>query len=178
MKNCPKCNAQLNDDAAFCTNCGNAFQPQQPQQQYQQQNNTYVNNNQYPNGVPYPQQPVPVVNPYDHTAEFSPEDVHDNKLFALLCYLTSFVGIIVALLAKKSNDSAYLSFHIKQALKIAITEFMVTFIAALLCWTCIIPFAAGVVAIIIVVVTIISFINTCANKSIEVPIIRNLTFLN
>lgn len=117
------------------------------------------------------------MNPFDHTSEFVAEDVADNKLFALLVYLMDFVGVIVALLAKQSNNSPYLSFHIKQALKITITEFVVAFIAGVLCWTCIVPIAAGVVALILVVVKIICFVNTCSNKSVEPAIVRGLGFL-
>ena len=34
MKYCPRCGAQLSDDAAFCSNCGTPFEAQQTQYQY------------------------------------------------------------------------------------------------------------------------------------------------
>ncbi len=173
MKNCPNCNAQLADEAMFCTNCGNAFQNMN-----QQPNNTYYNQ-QMPQQNPAYAQPVPpVVDPFDHTSEFDEKDVHENKLFALLVYLSSVIGIIIALLAKKNSDSPYLTFHIKQALKIFISEAIVALLTALLAWTCIAAIAGAVASIIIVVVNVICFIQTCQNKSIEVPIIRSIKFLN
>ena len=167
MKTCPKCNTQLSDDAIFCTNCGTSFQNANPQQ------NAYQNNAQQN----YAQPVAPVVNIYDHTAEFDPQDVHDNKIFAILCYIMGIVGVIVALLARSSVNSPYLSFHIKQSLKISITAVLVSIISVVLAWTCIVFIAGMVCNVILEVVAIICFFQTCSNKSVEAPIVRSLPFL-
>ena len=168
MKNCPRCNANLDDNAMFCTTCGLQFA--NPQEQPAQ--NTYTQ--------PNPAAAYPVattVNPYDHTAEFSAEDVAENKLYAMLLYLTSVIGVIIALLVQKNKDSAYLSFHIKQTLKIVIVQTLLSLATAVLYWTCIAGIAGGVCLIITLVVQFICFFKTSANKSIEAPIIRSLGFL-
>ena len=167
MKTCPKCNTQLSDDAMFCTNCGTSFQNANPQQ------NAYQNNVQQN----YAQPVAPVVNIYDHTAEFDPQDVHDNKIFAILCYIMGIIGVIVALLARSSVNSPYLSFHIKQSLKITITAVLVSIISVVLAWTCIVFIAGMVCNVILEVVAIICFFQTCSNKSVEAPIVRSLPFL-
>lgn len=159
MKNCPKCNAQLNDDAVFCPNCGAQLG---------------ANPNPQPNAYV---QPMPAVKPTDHTAEFSPAEVADNKLLAVLVYGLGIVGVVIALIANISKKSAYLNFHIKQSLKIFITELIITFCSAVLCWTCIVPIAGSVCAVILMVVQIICFIQTLRNKSVEPPIISGLGFL-
>lgn len=174
MKNCPNCNAQLPDDAVFCTNCGNNLgaapvQPPMPQQPQPQQP-------PYQQPAPAPA-PAPAPNPFDHTDEFSEEEVHDNKIFALSVYALSFIGIIIALLAKSSDNSQYLRFHIKQQLMILIGQVMVAFITALLSWTCVVTVAGLGLMAFLWVVEIICFINVCRNKSIEPLLIRRLGFL-
>jgi hypothetical protein len=87
MKNCPRCNAQLEDNAVFCQNCGFSVAQQAEPQAQQPQYNQYA------------AAPAPVVDQYDHTAEFSAEDVSENKLLAAVIYVSSILGIIVALIA-------------------------------------------------------------------------------
>ena len=70
MKTCPNCNVQLDDAATFCANCGARIsESAQAQPQYTQ--NTAV---------------PPQGDPYDHTAEFDPQDISDNKVFAIDVY--------------------------------------------------------------------------------------------
>ncbi|MBQ3866037.1 MAG: zinc-ribbon domain-containing protein [Clostridia bacterium] len=159
MKICPNCQAQLDDNAGFCTNCGFNFAAQQ-QQQYQQQ--------------PYAA-PAPVVDPYDHTAEFDPKDISDNKVYAMLVYLLGAVGIIIALLA--SHDSAYVRFHLRQALKFIVVETLTAIVSAALVWTFIVPIAGGIFMAILGVLQIIIFFQICGGKAKEPAIIRSLGFL-
>lgn len=146
----------------FCVNCGAQIGANPNPQQ-----------NVYAQPVPT----APVVSSTDHTAEFSPAEVADNKLFAALIYALSIVGVVIALLANLNNKSAYLKFHIKQGLKLFIANMIVTVASLVLCWTFIVPIAGAVCAIILVVVQIICFIQTLRNKSVEPPIISGLGFL-
>ena len=170
MKNCPNCNASLADEAVFCTNCGTSVQGAAPQP------NPQPNPQPYPQPAPYAQ-PASVASATDHTAEFSAHEVSENKLFALLVYAMSILGVIIALIANIGNKSEYLKFHIRQSLKIFVTEIIVTFLTAVLCWTCIIPIAGTIAAVILLVLTVICFIQTCRNKSVEVPILNSFGFL-
>ena len=92
-------------------------------------------------------------------------------------YLTSIVGVIIALLVNKNQDSPYLKFHMRQVLNIFVLETLVSLLTALLCWTCIVPFAGGICLTVLLVVTAICFIKTAQDKSIEAPIVRNFKFL-
>ena len=74
MKNCPKCGKPFDDNVAFCDACGTPL-----------------------NGAPAPVAAVPVVDPTDHTAEFDPKDISENKVLAMVPYLMGWIGIIIAL---------------------------------------------------------------------------------
>ncbi len=150
MKTCPKCNAQCEDNASFCTTCGYSFNGAAP-------------------GY------APQIDPYDHTARFDPKDISENKVIAMLVYLLGAIGIIIALLA--SSSSPYVGFHLRQALKFVVVETLLGLAAVLLVWTVIVPLAAGITAIILFVLKIVCFFQICSGKAKEAPIIRELGFL-
>lgn len=120
-----------------------------------------------PNYTPY--------DPYDHTSEFTTKDISDNKVIAMLVYLMGTVGIIVALLASK--DSPYLSFHVRQALKFTVLEVLTGIITLFLFWTIIVPIAAGIFEIVLLVCKIITFFSICKGNAKEPYVVRNFNFL-
>ena len=60
MKFCSNCGAQCEDNVVFCPSCGNSFDPAKAS--------------------------AASADPFDHTAEFDPKDISDNKN-DLLCLL-------------------------------------------------------------------------------------------
>lgn len=177
MKNCPFCNAPVADTAVFCPVCGKNMAPANSQNPTpnpmpnQYQNQGYSQTNQ----IPYAAPAAPVFDPYDHTEEFDKKDVSDNKVYAMLLYLMSTVGLIIALLA--SPSSPYLKFHVRQAVKFLVAEILLGIATVILAITVIVPIAAAVCLIIIFVLKIIAFFQICAGKSKEPAIIRNISFL-
>ena len=129
MKICPICHSQNGDESYYCTMCGNRLAEEVEPVPYQN---------------PVYQQPVyqqPYVDPYDHTAAFETEDVAKNKLYAIIPYLLSVIGILIALLGAK--DSAFVQFHLRQNLKLVIVETILALCAAVLAITIIVPIAAS-----------------------------------
>ena len=168
MKICPNCHVEMDDAATFCPNCG-ASVAGAPAGAY---------NGVPPQGAPQPQYyagAAPVYDPFDHTAEFDPKDVSDNKVIAMLCYLLGPVGIIIALLA--SHDSAYAGFHMRQALKFTAVSMIMAIATAALCWTFIVPIFCAVMNIVFFVIKVIVFFQICKGQAKEPAIIRNLSFL-
>ena len=159
MAFCSNCGAQMNDGATFCEQCG--------------AQNANAQNAQNTQGVP-PVAPVSA-DSADHTAEFDPKDISDNKVIAMSTYLLGIVGIIIALLA--AHDSKYAAFHSRQSLKLTLVSTLLVIVALILCWTIIVPIAAGVCLIIVFVLQIIGFFNVCSGKAKELPIIRSFGFL-
>ena len=123
----------------------------------------------------YQQQYYAPVNPYDHTREFTAKDVSDNKVIAMFMYLTSIIGVIVALLA--APDSPYLKFHVRQALKFTVVNTLAVLVGAVLFFTLIIPVIAGIFVAVMWVCKIIMFFSICTGKSVEPYIIRHIGFL-
>lgn len=192
MKICANCGTSVPDDAAFCNNCGSAMtetpasdnasapvapsadanassQPAPapaPQPGFQQ------NYGQAPYQQPQYQQPYVAYDPKDHTSEFDPKDIADNRLFAILPYLFSCIaGIIVGIYVK---DSEFVKFHIKNSIRIDITVLLLLVI-------CIVPFIGWVVAIIgllvLGVIDIIAIVWAFQGKAKELPIISSIGFL-
>lgn len=162
MRICPVCQSQVSDGSAFCTTCGN----QMPQ-------------NAAPQSAGYQPyyQPAPAAcDPYDHTAEFDAADVHCNKLYVLMMYMTSLLGIVLALLGAK--ESPYVQFHLRQNLKFFVVEVLLGLCASILFFTFLVPIVAGIALAVVEVVKIIAFFQACSNKSKEPAIIRSLGFLN
>lgn len=134
MKVCPKCGAQMNDTDTVCAACGMRFESGAPNGG--QQTNNWQQGAQQQNNW---QQPPYQFDPYDHTTEFDPKDISDNKVIAMLCYLLGTVGVIIALLG--SNSSPYAGFHVRQALKFTVLDILLGIIAAVFFWTFLIPIA-------------------------------------
>lgn len=168
MAFCEKCGAQIPENGTFCAACGApvaaqaqptripeqpAAQPQAPEQQPQQ----------------------PVYDPADHTAEFDPEDVSQNKVIAMAAYILGTVGIIIALLA--APQSKYAAFHSRQALKLDIVSTLLLIVSAVLAFTFIVPIAGAVCIAILFVVRIICFFQVCSGKAKDAAIIGKLPFL-
>lgn len=115
------------------------------------------------------------VDAYDHTAEFEASDVESNKIYAMCAYLFSVLGLAIIFLGAK--ESPYAMFHAKQALKLLVSEVLVTIIMMVLCWTCIVPIAGIIVLLIIFVLYIIAIVQVMMGKAKEPWMIRSLKFL-
>lgn len=160
MKQCPNCGSNVADEAGFCPFCGMQFG--------QQANGAYQN-------MQAPAAPAAVQMNFDHTGEYEAKDIAEHKLFCMLFYLAGLVGVIVGLLACKS--SPYAMFHIRQMVKIAVLNALVTLCALVLAWTVIVPLAAAVCYAVLYVVRVICFVQVCCGKAVEPVIIRSMTFL-
>lgn len=159
MSFCPNCGTNLPDNATFCINCGNPV--------------SSAPIGGYTNVPTY----TPVaVDPYDHTAEFDPKDISDNKVVCMLIYLAGYVGILVALLL--AGTSPYVGFHLRQALKIEVANMLLTVIAIVGAVLLFIPsIVAGCLMLALLVVKFICFFQICGGKAKEAPIVRGLGFM-
>ena len=156
----------MDNNAMFWTTCGTPWAP--PAGPVTGQGG-YQDQGGYAYGAGYAM-------PYDHTSEFTAEDVRDNKVFCLIVYLIGIPGIIIAMLA--ANSSPFVGFHVRQALKITVVSTLTAIASVVLCWTIIIPIAGVVFIGVLSIIRIICFFRICSGKAIEAPIVRSIGFLN
>lgn len=185
MAFCEKCGAQIPENGTFCAACGApvAAQAQPPgsrsSRQHSRRHPSSSPSRRFTRSSPVYQQPVypqqPAYDPADHTAEFDPEDVSQNKVIAMAAYILGTVGIIIALLA--APQSKYAAFHSRQALKLDIVSTLLLIVSAVLAFTFIVPIAGAVCIAILFVVRIICFFQVCSGKAKDAAIIGKLPFL-
>lgn len=179
MKNCPTCGTANNDESMFCISCGTKLDGAQAQPQAEAPAATAFQPDPA-QGAAYQQpqsfQPAyaPVaVDPADHTAEFDPKDISDNKPLAMLIYLGGIIGALAGVIFGKK--SPYVEFHTRQFLKLWVLNIIIIFFN-------IIPFigwlAYVVCFIILKVLAWIGFFSVCKGNAKELPIVKNLGFLN
>ncbi len=143
MKFCVHCGAQIEDNAVFCSSCGQRVE--------NGENNEY---NQY-------QQ--------DNTQQFNAEgydyrDVEDNKVISFLSYL----GILFIIPLIAAPNSYYAKFHANQGLLLFIMEMVCAAIFAIP----IVGWIVGTIGeVLAVVFTIMGIINALSGKAKELPII-------
>ena len=167
--------------ASFCKYCGKTLQDGEicscPQAQAEAA--AAAAQGQTPPGGYYqqPQQQYAQAgyDPYDHTAEFDPKDISDNKVIAMLVYLMGAIGIVIALLG--SHSSPYVMFHVRQALKFQVVGMLMLIATALLFWTIIVPIAYAIMSVVLSIIQIICFFQICSGKAKEPAIIKSLGFL-
>ncbi len=186
MKICPNCGNSVSDDATFCNNCGASLSDVKPQADQTQGQPAGAPLQQTPvapqvmqqgafnqaQGQGVMPQPYVAYDPKDHTSEFDPKDIADNKIFAVVPYLFSFVvGIIAGIYV---SESQFLKFHIKNALRLDIASVLVAllFIIPVLGWI-----AGGILVAILFVVKIIAIVQAFSGKAKELPIISSIGFL-
>lgn len=140
MAFCSRCGSEIPEGTAFCPTCG----------------------------TPVGAAPVApsVADPYDHTAEFTEEEIKEGRIFAMMCYLTGLFGVLITYIACKDNGFA--KFHARQSLNI--------YVATLLCCTLgLIPCCLGLVAALVLgVICWIQFFSSACGHAKETAILRSM----
>ena len=136
--------------------------PQPPQPQYQPPQQQY-------------QQPASAPNASDHTAEFDPKDISDNKLFASLGYLFGIIGIIVMMLINPS--SPFVRFHMREAVKFAVADGLVAIATVVLSIIIIGALLGPIAMLVLYVIKIICIFQTLSGKAKEAPLLSSISFL-
>lgn len=150
MAFCTRCGSNVPDGENFCPNCGAPITA--------------------PAAEPYQQQAY--VNPGDHTAEISAEDIGRTKYLSALCYLSFLFGIL-GLLAEP--NSKFLRYHLNQVL-------MLNVFLAICIVVNIIPFLGQIVSIVGLIMhaifLIMGIVRACKGRAVDLPIVGKYTILH
>lgn len=197
MAFCHNCGTHLADGAAFCANCGAAQKPAAPQQNtnqntqqntYQQQTyqqNNYQQQTYWQNNYQqqtYQQAPPQQENSFkklmdtpDHTDKMDPNDIQQNNIMAIFCYL----GILVLIPIFAVKNSRYCRFHANQGLVSIIVSSLIGAISSLLGaavhWVFFLLFSPAIVAIL--ALQVLGIIYAIQGKARELPIIGKISLL-
>lgn len=177
MKTCPKCGKQLEDKASFCIFCGAPLIEKAPSdgaETAEAEKKEDVNENASEEKAyqhePY-RQPYTPFDPADHTSDFDPEDIAENKLFASMPYFFSIIGIIVALMVP---GSPFIRFHVKNEMRFLIVSVLscIPLLVPVLGWA-----VGGILLTVIAALKILAIIWVLQGKAKDIPLIGSIDFL-
>ena len=164
MAFCNQCGAQLQDGATFCPACGaqqgaapQQAQPVQPVPQQPQENQDFASKAK-----------AFIENTADHTAEFDPADIQQNKSMAMLAYLWWL--FLVPLFA--APQCKFARFHANQGIVLAIAITVACIMSAILPWF--IAWIFWFVDIAWLIYAIIGIKNVSEGKAKDLPIIGSV----
>ena len=171
MAKCPKCNAELADDAKFCTACGEKIEAA-----YKSHNktNSSCNINAFFQNFN---------NTSDFTIDMDAQDINENKLMAILAY----IGWLVFIPILAVPNSKFARFHANQGLLLlillvvsAILGGIFSILSLIVSWVLpilgfIVSSVSAIVMSVIFIILLYFFIfgvvNAAAGKAKELPIV-------
>lgn len=167
MAFCSKCGAQLNEGEKFCSSCGAPTDEKSSETPATKQSAQ----------ADFSQKIANLNNTADTTSDYDVQDIQNNKVMAILAYLSWLV--LVPLFAAK--ESRFARFHCNQGLVLAIAE--------IICWIVLglldnIPYIGwlfgllnGLFSLVCVVFAVIGIVNAANGKAKELPIIGKFKIL-
>ena len=117
----------------------------------------------------------------DHTSEFDPTDIQNNKTMGIL----SYIGLLVLVPIFAAKDSKFARFHANQGLVLVIAQAIVTTVLSITAAILgMIPYIGWLLALLIRLIipvvyipSIIGIINAAKGQAKELPIIGGIRIL-
>ena len=219
MKICPRCHAQNEDYSRICYRCGaqlnmdpgqrggagNRGYGDDPGQRGGAGNRGYGDDrgrgyDGHGRNVAYPS------SPFDHTREFSPDEISKGKPLAMFVYLFGAIGVLFGLINQKNH---YVQFHVRQCLKYEILQWLInavclTISGLIMLITVMVAGSslrnnfgnfspdsilsgfgasgvfltiAAVCVFVILILRLICFFGVCSGRAVEAPLVRYFSFM-
>lgn len=166
MAFCSKCGNEMQEGAKFCDKCGASFATgEKVNDTFDAIKDKFENLN----------------NTADTTKEFDAADINDNKVMAILAYIS--ILFLVPLLAAK--DSKFAKFHTNQGLVLFIISFAWAIISGMLSavflfvplFNVVVAIIGWLVSLVLVAFMIIGIVNAATGKAKELPLIGSIKII-
>lgn len=170
MAYCRSCGAEIDDDVKFCPACGKPTGVEE-KQGFDVSGATKAAEDKFKE----------VTNTKDHTGEYDPADIEQNKIISLFSYL----GILILVPIFGAKNSPFALFHVNQGLAFIIANAVFNIVFGLLDYlfanvTVLGPLVALLSAIgniILLALVILGIYNAVNGKAKDLPIIGTWTIL-
>ncbi len=174
MKYCRYCGNSCADSDTFCAVCGGKLTSgeENTRSQNENRNETYSNESGPAKGQTFKDKVADAfTNSTDTTAEYAPDDINTNRIFAVLSYL-GFL-FIVPLIAVP--NSKYARFHANQGLVLFIAELIssVLYMIPFVGWI-----AGAAASVLLTVMSVVGIVNAIQGRAKELPVIGKYKILN
>ena len=163
MAKCRFCGEELENGAAFCSNCGGKVEADaNSDRSFSDEVNDKINE---------------FTNTADTTSEYTTDDINSNKIMAVLSYL----GILVLVPVFAAKNSPFARFHANQGIVLAISEIVINLVISVLSgfpaigW--LFTLIGGIADVAFLVFVIIGIINAVNGKAKELPVIGKIRIL-
>ena len=162
MAFCKKCGAEISDNEVLCANCAKVSENVKNNSE-----NAYRQATDFMSNVP------------DHSAEYTAEDMEQNKVYAILAY----IGILFLVPILCAKESPFARFHANQGLVLFLFSIVCGIVVGILkvvLWY--IPFVSALLTmaegLITLALMIYGIYNAATGKAKELPILGRIKIYN
>ena len=162
MRICPKCGAQVADDAKFCNVCGAPMDAQEAteEKKFNMDSVKELNNTK------------------DSTDEFDPADIEKNKILSLFSYL----GLLFLIPLLACQDSKFARYHVNQGIILFLADIIygiaTGIVSVILIWIPIVgPLVSGLLSLVPLIFMILGIVNAVNGRAKELPLIGKFRLL-
>ena len=167
MAFCSKCGAQLSDGEKFCSSCGAPTDEKSSETPATKQSAQ----------ADFSQKIANLNNTADTTSDYDVQDIQNNKVMAILAYLSWLV--LIPLFA--ARESKFARFHCNQGIVLAVAEIIAVIVLSILDglpligW--IFSIAGSLLGLVCLLFAVLGIINAANGKAKELPIIGKFKIL-
>lgn len=159
MSFCGNCGSEVGEGVKFCPGCGAGMDGQSS---FSGQNSNSVNQSSFSSSVGN------LNNTTDSTANFTQEDIAQNKVMAVLAYIIFLIPLLAA------KESPFARYHTNQGLILFLAGIAVMVVG-------VIPIIGWLIALLaplfITVLAVIGIVNAAGGKAKELPLIGKFQLL-